>query len=72
MPRDGERKVVALDPRTGDILALVGGRDFKVRHRSQLWLERTKKGWKVIAFDIDQRPMRLTTGRQKPATEKEE
>jgi hypothetical protein len=51
---------------------VVGGRDFKVRHRSQLWLERTKKGWKVIAFDIDQRPMRLTTGRQKPATEKEE
>jgi hypothetical protein len=51
---------------------VVGGRDFKVRHRSQLWLERTKKGWKVIAFEIDQRPMRLTTGRQKPATEKEE
>jgi hypothetical protein len=51
---------------------VVGGRDFKVRHRSQLWLERTKKGWKVIAFDIDQRPMRLTTGRQKPAKDKEE
>jgi hypothetical protein len=51
---------------------VVGGRDFKVRHRSQLWLERTNKGWKVIAFDIDQRPMRLTAGRQKPATEKEE
>lgn len=50
---------------------VVGERDFKVRHRSQLWLERTKKGWKVIAFDIDQRPMPLTTNRQKPAQEKD-
>jgi hypothetical protein len=37
---------------------VVDKRDFKLRHDSQLWLERTKKGWKVIAFDIDQRPMR--------------
>jgi hypothetical protein len=51
---------------------MVDGRDFKFRHRSELWLERTKKGWKVIAFDIDQRPMRLTPRRQKPAEEKNE
>jgi hypothetical protein len=51
---------------------VVDGRDFKVRHRSQLWLERTKRGWKVIAFDIDQRPMRLSPKRGKPAPEKKE
>ena len=51
---------------------VVGGRDFKLRHRSHLWLERTKKGWKVIGFDIDQRPMRLTQDRDKPASEKKE
>lgn len=51
---------------------MVDGRDFKIRHRSELWLERTKKGWKVIAFDIDQRPMRLTPRRQKPAEEKKQ
>jgi hypothetical protein len=51
---------------------VVDGRDFKVRHRSRLWLERTKKGWKVIAFDIDQRPMRHSPKRGKPAPEKKE
>jgi hypothetical protein len=51
---------------------VVNGRDFKVRHRSRLWLERTKKGWKVIAFDLDQRPMRLSPKRGKPAPEKKE
>lgn len=44
----------------------VGKRDFRLHHHSQLWLERTKKGWKVIAFDIEQRPMPLSRNRDKP------
>jgi hypothetical protein len=49
----------------------VKGRDFRLHHRSQLWLERTKKGWKVIAFDIEQRPMPLGKNRSKPKKEED-
>lgn len=37
---------------------VVGDRSFKIVHRGTLWLERRKGKWKVIAFDVAQRPAR--------------
>jgi hypothetical protein len=34
------------------------GRAVKILHRSRLWLERTGRHWKIIAFDVDQRPVK--------------
>lgn len=30
----------------------------RLGHHSTLWMERGKKGWKVVAFQVDQRPLR--------------
>jgi hypothetical protein len=38
--------------------ALEAGRRVRVRHRGLLWLERTGHGWRVIAFELDQRLLR--------------
>lgn len=38
--------------------ALVKGRRVKFHHKAILWLERTRKTWKVIAFDVAQGPRR--------------
>jgi hypothetical protein len=33
-------------------------REVKISHSARLWLERTGKHWKIIAFDVDQRPVK--------------
>lgn len=33
-------------------------RRFRIGYRARLWLQRTRGNWKVIAFDVDQSPMR--------------
>jgi hypothetical protein len=35
----------------------VGARRWRVTHESTLWLERAGRGWRVIAFDVEQRPV---------------
>ena len=35
-----------------------GGRVTKLSHRARLWLQREADGWKVIAYDVSQRPRR--------------
>jgi hypothetical protein len=58
---------VAIDARTARRAAAVvtvvaraqrRGRTFKLLHRSHLWLERGPRGWKIIAFELDQMPVR--------------
>jgi hypothetical protein len=36
----------------------VDGTTVRVRHASTLWLERTGRGWKVIAFEVNQGPLK--------------
>jgi len=36
----------------------VGGRRFRTEHVATLWLERSQGRWRVIAFDVRQRPVR--------------
>ena len=38
--------------------AVVQGRAAKFKHEATLWLERNRKTWKVIAFDVIQGPVR--------------
>lgn len=38
--------------------ATVGGRRVKLWHRSTLWLEKQGAGWRVVAFELDQKPKR--------------
>lgn len=42
-----------------------GGRRFRMKHESTLWLERTKRGWHVIAYDAQQGPQRWKARRDK-------
>jgi hypothetical protein len=37
---------------------LAGERRFLLLHEATLWLQRTKRGWRVIAYDVKQRPVR--------------
>lgn len=45
-----------------EVIAKVRGRTptrtITVLHRADLWLERTEGGWRVIAFSVDQEPVR--------------
>jgi hypothetical protein len=34
------------------------GRSFRLVHEATLWLERWRRGWRVIAYDLEQRPVR--------------
>jgi hypothetical protein len=43
-----------------------GGKGTRSKTQSRLWMERTKRGWKVIAYDLDQRPLK----REKPKAHK--
>lgn len=38
--------------------ASAGDRDVKVEHESTLWLERFGNDWKIIAFDLEQGPVK--------------
>jgi hypothetical protein len=38
---------------------LRGEREFKLSHRASLWLERGPRGWKIAAFDMSRRPLKL-------------
>lgn len=58
---------IGLDAATADfaiskvsilVEAHVGDRDVKVQHESTLWLERIDNDWKVIAFDLEQGPVK--------------
>lgn len=40
-----------------------GERKFKLSHRARLWLERKEQGWKIAAFDMDRRPLKLSGGK---------
>lgn len=44
------------------VRAVGDGGDRPVVHRSALWLERAKSGWKVVAFDLQQGPLADTSG----------
>lgn len=37
-----------------------GGREFKLSHRASLWLERKAQDWKIAAFDMNRRPLKLS------------
>jgi hypothetical protein len=39
---------------------LVGQHGFRLWHEATLWLEREKRGWTVIAYDVRQRPIKRT------------
>jgi hypothetical protein len=39
-----------------------GERRFKLSHRARLWLERREQGWKIAAFDMNRRPLKLSGG----------
>jgi hypothetical protein len=41
---------------------LKGGREFKLSHQARLWLERKEQGWKIAAFDMNRRPLKLSGG----------
>ncbi len=40
-----------------------GEREFKLSHRARLWLERKEQGWKIAAFDMSRRPLKLGGGK---------
>jgi hypothetical protein len=40
-----------------------GEKSFKFSHRARLWLERREQGWKIAAFDMSRRPLKLLGGR---------
>ncbi|HZJ51562.1 MAG TPA: hypothetical protein VFF07_12170 [Actinomycetota bacterium] len=40
-----------------------GERKFKLSHRARLWLERKEQGWKIAAFDMSRRPLKLSRGK---------
>ena len=40
------------------IEAHVGERDVEIQHKSTLWLERMDNDWKVVAFDLEQGPVK--------------
>lgn len=40
------------------VTAVLGKRRARIHHRGLLWLRRGKSGWRVIAFEFDQRPWR--------------
>ena len=37
-----------------------GEREFKLSHRASLWLERKAQDWKIAAFDMNRRPLKLS------------
>lgn len=37
-------------------------RKFKLSHRARLWLERKEQGWKIAAFDMNRKPLKLSGG----------
>lgn len=37
-----------------------GKHEFKLSHRASLWLERKAQDWKIAAFDMNRRPLKLT------------
>jgi hypothetical protein len=39
------------------------GRQLRFLHEATLWVERSRSRWKVIAFDLLQRPLKRTSGR---------
>jgi hypothetical protein len=63
-----ERKAhIGLDAATADfavaklsllVEAHVGDRDVEIQHESTLWLERVDNDWKVVAFDLEQGPVK--------------
>ena len=54
-PLGPRRAVVAVTLR---VRGLVEGNVARVRHRATLWLQRSGGSWKVIAFELDQQPVR--------------
>lgn len=40
-----------------------GERKFKLSHQARLWLERREQGWKIAAFDMNRRPLKLSGGK---------
>ena len=36
----------------------IDGRRFRLRHRATMWLERSNRRWRIIAFDVRQGPIR--------------
>lgn len=64
-PLDGVRRAVA----TVSVRAVeLGGRRHPMLHRATLWMERPKDLWRVVAFDITQKP--LPQPAKKSATKK--
>lgn len=45
------------------VRALGEGTERPVLHRSALWLERARRDWKVVAFQVRQAPLREPTGK---------
>jgi hypothetical protein len=37
---------------------IVGRRVFRLVHKATLWLQRSKRGWKVVGFEVDQGPVK--------------
>lgn len=56
---------IAMDPAAGvrravanvSLRAVEVGRGRRVIHRATVWLQRPKKTWKVVAFEVSQRPL---------------
>ena len=54
-PLSPRRSIVRVEVRARGLL---GEEAFAVRHRSILWLYRSERRWRVLAFDVNQRPWR--------------
>jgi hypothetical protein len=49
---------------------MVGRRVFRLVHRATLWLQRSKRGWKVVGFEVDQAPVKKAARKDKKRQKK--
>lgn len=49
---------------------IVGRRVFRLVHKATLWLQRSKSGWKVVGFEVDQGPVKKAARKAKQRWEK--
>lgn len=60
-PTGGVRRAVA----TVSVRAIELGTGRRMLHKATLWLERPKKTWKVVAFDLSQQPLAPQVAKKK-------
>jgi hypothetical protein len=49
---------------------IVGRKVFRLVHRATLWLQRSKRGWKVVGFEVEQGPAKKAARKDKEKHQK--